>query len=103
MRLATLHEEEDEEEMRLCLIRPIIDPWPEQDVLTMPPLPQVYMARPCKPALDDAIDRTVGTAGFLGGVMVYFGFCCCLCSPASQELRETYNGHTLCGLVCPLP
>ena len=77
---------------------------PLYTTLTMPPPPPGYMVRRhTKKNLDTAIDRTVGTVGFLGGLVMYFGFCCCVCSPRDGVVQETYNGHTLCGLFCPLP
>jgi hypothetical protein len=79
--------------------------------LTMPPPPPVYLIRAVQQeeihtprCLDTTINRTVGTCGFFGGVFMYFGMCCCLCSNSKQRhIRDTYNGHTLCGLICPAP
>ena len=128
MPLKPVIEEEgsDDEETKLNSVRPIIDAWADcqpntmEDAipatqpalfttLTMPPPPPVYVVRAvCREeiqsprCLDATVDRTVGTVGFVGGVLMYFGFCCCLCS-SGKAVRETYNGHTLCGLFCPLP
>jgi len=36
--------------------------------------------------------------------LVYFGFCCCACSKRDDHaIRDTYNDHTICGVVCPIP
>ena len=80
--------------------------------LTMPPPPPVYVVRSAREEittprfLESTFDRTTGTLGFVGGLFVYFGMCCCLCSSSKHHpnaIRDTYNRHTLCGLICPVP
>jgi hypothetical protein len=51
--------------------------------------------------LDHAINRTVGTLGFIGGLMLYFT--CCACEADHKHVSDTYNDHTVCGIMCPMP
>ena len=78
----------------------------------MPPPPPVYVVRSAREEittprfLESTFDRTTGTVGFFGGLFMYFGMCCCLCSSSKHHpnaIRDTYNRHTLCGLICPVP
>ena len=69
-----------------------------------PTAPEFPVAVVCDNKGPSLMDRSVGTAGFLGGLLVYFGFCCCACSKRDDHaIRDTYNDHTICGVVCPIP
>lgn len=47
-------------------------------------------------------ERIVGTAGFCGALALLSATCCCFCSGLHrQELANTHNRFTLCGLCCP--
>jgi hypothetical protein len=66
-----------------------------------PPAKRVsYAARSCSseeiPSFETIADRTVGTVGFVAGLMIYVGLCCCAYnSQAGDEIVETYEHHTL--------
>ena len=82
-------------------------PSAEQQTPIEPPLKQTYSVRSCSedeiPAFEDLANRTVGTFGFLAGLVVYFGFCCCTFGRrTSDEIAETYSKHTLFSYVWPI-
>jgi hypothetical protein len=71
------------------------------------PLKQAYSIRSCSeeeiPTIEAIADRTVGTFGFLAGLTVYVGLCCCAFnSRAGEEIAETYQKHTLFAWCWPL-
>jgi hypothetical protein len=76
-------------------------PPPPQKITAAATAPEFPVAVVCGPSL---ADRGVGTVGFLGGLLLYFGFCCCACGLDDRPIiRDTYNDHTVCGIVCPIP
>jgi len=71
-----------------------------------PPPKFTYSAQSCSeedtPVFEDMANRTVGTVGFLAGLLVYLGcFCCLFNRNARQEIVETYNKHTLFSYFWP--
>ena len=79
---------------------PAVDPIPS-------PLKCSYSARSCSeeeiPAIEKFADRTVGTVGFLAGLTIYVGLCCCAFnSQARDEIVETYERHTFFAWCWPL-
>ena len=71
-----------------------------------PPPKFAYSAQSCSedevPVFEDLANRTVGTVGFMAGLMVYLGcFCCLFNRNAKQEIVETYNKHTLFSYFWP--
>ena len=73
----------------------------------MPPKKVSYSVRSCSedeiPSFEEIANRTVGTFGFIAGLVVYFGFCCCTFSRnTSNDIAETYTKHTLFSYAWPL-
>ena len=71
------------------------------------PLKCSYSARSCSeeeiPTFEKLADRTVGTFGFIAGLTIYIGLCCCAFNNrASDEIAETYQQHTLFAWCWPL-
>ena len=73
----------------------------------LPPKKVSYSVRSCSedeiPSFEEIANRTVGTFGFIAGLVVYFGFCCCTFSRnTSNDIAETYTKHTLFSYAWPL-
>ena len=71
------------------------------------PLKCSYSARSCSeeeiPTFEKLADRTVGTFGFLAGLTIYVGLCCCAFNNrAGEEIADTYERHTLFAWCWPL-
>jgi len=45
-------------------------------------------------------DRAIGTLGFCGALLAVCA-CWACCGCCAREIRESYNGHTVCGLCWP--